>query len=152
MPRHQVSPVPLQPLDPCHLHRVAVVSRPGTDNSGDNPLLNKVLEAAVRILEIDGVDPGERSVQVRSPAFILPHLLKCILVGVRPAHNLNHGETLGRAVGRQFAETVPRQPFGKTFPPGIPEPEKGRAVGMGKMPVVRGHLNRTWRYNGLSPV
>jgi len=100
------------------------------------------MPATVRVAEVCRVDDAEVARLVGLPALVLPARLEGPLVRVRAADYLDEREALGLAVGGQFLEALPGQALAQALPPGVAEPEEGRAVGVDEVAAVRAHPQR----------
>jgi hypothetical protein len=93
-------------------------------------------------IEVGRVDPSE-ALFPGEACFVASAVVERLHVWIETRDDLDDGEALGDSVSSELLKLVrPVQPATKTHPPGIAEPEKGRAVAMLKMAAVSGNAQR----------
>src|SRR5579884_1057832 len=130
----QVSPVPLIAFDPDGFQ--AASTSPAADDRRDDPGVYQVPKAPVGVVEVGRIELAEVARLVRHASLVLPARLEHPFVGIWTADDLYDTEPLGLTVRRKLLKAFPGQPFGKPLPPGVAQPEEGRAVLMAEVPPV----------------
>ena len=145
-PHHRVRPPAGNEIAPMRLQRrhagdLEVVA-PETDHARHDAVLDQVADAPVGGVEVGGLDGGEVA-PPREAAVTLPPLVEWLHVGVQAGDELHHVEPLGRAVRGQGVELLgPAQAPAQPHPPGIGEPQEGRAVGVLQVAAAGGDPDR----------
>ena len=67
---------------------------------------------------------------------VRPARLEHRFVWIRSADDLDDVEALRGAIGAEFAEALHVDPLAEPLPPGVAEPEEGRAVGVLEMAAI----------------
>ena len=101
---------------------------------GTSPLLTKVVHPQVGVVEVAGVDGNEPVIPRVAGLVHLPRIAPAH-VRVESGDRLYHRKPLADAVGRQRLELPrPLEPLAQAHPPGVGEPEEGRAVDVLEVP------------------
>ena len=112
------------------------VITPRTDDAGHDAHVDQVLHPAIGRVEVLG--PHARVIRLpRKAGFVAAALVEGRHVGIQPGHDLHDVESLLAPVGGERLKFIrPNDPLAQAHPPGIGQPQKGRAVGMFQMPPV----------------
>ena len=132
----QVAPMPLEPVDPGNLHRIAVAPSPGAHDRRDHSGIDQVQQPSVGEVPVVRIELFVVPGVIGHSAFIFPHRFEGSLVRIRSGDDLHDGKSLLLPVRRQFLEAIPSQPLGQALPPGVTQPQERRAVSVLKVAPV----------------
>lgn len=147
--RNQIAPVALDSVRSELLHAVAVTPSPCADNCRDNTSVNQKLKPPVRKVKILGIDYAHILRQIRLPSLVFQAGRKEVLIGIGTADDVDHIEAFRFSVGGQFLKPLPDHPLTETFPPGVRQPQKWRAVSMFEVTLARRRLHETMLQQGF---
>jgi hypothetical protein len=110
------------------------------------------LDADVGRIEVSRIDVPV-VVFPRETGFIGSTRIEWRHIGLQTGDDLHKSKALHETIGGKCLEIVgPAQPFAKSHPPRIAQPEEGRAIHVLEMPVIGSHANGAVAIEWVLPV